>query len=353
MRGTQPWRKRLSALVGAIACSAALCTPAQAAEKLTILVGGVEKILYLPVQLAQQLGYFKDEGIDAELVSVASGSVTDTGLISNSAQAAVGAYEQSIHLQAQGKYVTSIVQLSASPQEVLLVSAAQAANVKTVADLKGKVVGVTGFGTLTHFLTQDLVAHAGLKPSDVHYLSAGAGNTFVDSMRHGRIDAGMTQEPTVSVLLDHNDAKILADLRTPETARAALGGDYPGSCVYVRADWLQQHKDTAQKLANVFARSLRFIATHSAEQIADKMPVSYYNGNKALYVEALARSKASFTPDGKMPADGPKTVLDVLTHFGAGVSAAKIDLNKTYTNDLVAAAAATTATTATTAKASQ
>src|ERR1700754_2719240 len=199
MRGTQPWPKRLSALVGAIACSGAPCTPAQEAEKLTILVGGVEKILYLPAALTQQLGYFKDEGIDVDLVSVASGSVTDTGLLSNSAQAAVGAYEQSIHMQAQGKYVTSIVQLSASPQEVLLVSAAQAANIKTVAGLKDKLIGVPGFGTLTHFLSQDLVAHAGLKPGDVHYLAVGAGNTFIDSMRHGRIDAGMTQEPTVSI----------------------------------------------------------------------------------------------------------------------------------------------------------
>jgi NitT/TauT family transport system substrate-binding protein len=339
MRSTHPWLQRTTHLAAGIVLGAALCTTTQAAEKITILVGGVEKILYLPAELAQQLGYFKDEGLDAELVSVTSGSVTDTGLLSDSGQAAVGAYEQSIHLQAQGKYVTSIVQLSASPQEVLLVSATQAGKIKTVADLKGKAVGVTGFGSLTHFLSQDLAAHAGLKQGDVSYLSAGAGNTFIDSMRHGRIDAGMTQEPTVSILLDRKDAQVLVDLRTPETARTALGGDYPGSCVYVRADWLQQHKDAAQKLASAFARSLNFIATHSAEQIAEKMPPSYYNGNKALYVEALANSKGSFTADGKMPADGPKTVLDVLSRFGAGVTASKIDLSKTYTNDLVTAAA--------------
>jgi NitT/TauT family transport system substrate-binding protein len=339
MRSTPPWLKRAAGILSAMVLSAAFCTTAQAAEKVTILVGGIEKILYLPAELAQQLGYFKDEVLDAELVSVTSGSVTDTGLLSDSAQAAVGAYEQSIHLQAQGKYVTSIVQLSASPQEVLLVAAAQAGTVKSVAALKGKVIGVTGFGTLTHFLSQDLVAHAGLKPSDVSYLSAGAGNTFIDSMRHGRIDAGMTQEPTVSILLDHKDAQVLVDLRTPAATRAALGGDYPGSCLYVRADWLAQHKDTAQKLANAFTHALQFIATHSAEEIAAKMPPSYYNGNKALYVEALSNSKGSFTADGKMPADGPKTVLDVLTRFGAGVTASKIDLTKTYTNELATTAA--------------
>lgn len=315
--------------------AAALSASAQAAQTVTILVGGVEKILYLPAKLAQQLGYFKDEGLDVNLVSVTAGSVSDTGLVSGTAQAAVGAYEQAIHLQAQGKYVTSIVQMSATPQEALLVSTTKADKIKSVADLKGQVIGVTGFGSLTHFLSQDLLARAGLKPGEASFLAAGAGNTFVNAIQRGRIGAGMTQEPTISVLLDHHDAKVLVDLRTAAETRAALGGNYPGSCLYVRADWLQQHKDVAQKLATAVTRALQFIATHTAEQIAAQMPPSYYSSDKALYIRALASSIPSFTPDGKMPEDGPKTVLNVLARFGAGVAVNKIDLSKTYTNELV------------------
>ena len=42
------------------------------------------------------------------------------------------------------------------------------------------------------------------------------------------------------------------------------------------------------------------------------MPKDYYVGDKALYVKGLADGKAMFTADGKMPADGPETVLKVL-----------------------------------------
>ena len=124
-----PLKKALLKGVVATALTLAFGATAQAAEKITILVGGIEKILYLPIKLADQLGYFKDEGIEVDLVSVQAGSVSDTGLLSGSAQVAVGAYDQPLHLQAQGKFVTSIVQLSASPQEVLLVSSAQAGKI--------------------------------------------------------------------------------------------------------------------------------------------------------------------------------------------------------------------------------
>jgi NitT/TauT family transport system substrate-binding protein len=329
-----PWHGVASAGL-ALALWAGVLQGAEAQAKLTIMVGGVEKILYLPAKLAEQLGYYKAEGLDVELVSVTAGSVSDTGLLSGSADAAVGAYEQTLHLQAAGKFVTSIVQFSQTPQETLLVASSQAGKIKTVADLKGATIGVTGFGTLTHYLSQDLLVRSGLRQGDAGFLSVGAGNTFIGSMQRNRIDAGMTSEPTVSIMLDSKDAKVLVDMRTPEQTRAALGGDYPGSAVYVRADWLQKNPATAQKLANALTHALQFIATHSAEQIADKMPPSYYNGNRRVYVEALAHSIASFTADGKMPADGPKTVLDVLSRFGAGIVPAKIDLSKSFTNQFV------------------
>jgi NitT/TauT family transport system substrate-binding protein len=307
---------------------------AHAADHVRIMVGGVEKILYLPAKLADQLGYYKDEGLDVELINVTTGSVSETALLSGTAEAAVGAYEQTIHIQAKGKFVTSIAQISACPQEALLVSS-KATDVKTPADLKGKTIGVTGFGSLTHFLSLDLLVRAGLKPSDASFLAVGSGNTFITTMQQARIDAGMTQEPTVSILLDKKQASVLVDLRTPEDTRKALGGDYPGSSLYVRYDWIEQHKDLAAKLSHAFQRALGYIASHSAEDIASKMPAGYYNDSKDVYVASLKASQPAFTKDGRMPDDGPKTVLSILTQFGKDVKADKIDLSKTYTNEFI------------------
>jgi NitT/TauT family transport system substrate-binding protein len=52
-------------------------------------------------------------------------------------------------------------------------------------------------------------------------------------------------------------------------------------------------------------------------------------------VSALKASLPMFTADGKMPAEGPETVLKVLSSFNPSVKGKHIDLAKTYTNDFV------------------
>jgi len=89
---------------------------------------------------------------------------------------------------------------------------------------------------------------------------------------------------------------------------------------------------------NAFVKTMKYMHTHSAEQIADQMPKDYYGGDKALYVKALEASLPSFTTDGRMPKGGPETVLQVLSTFKPQVKAAHIDLSKTYTTAFVDAA---------------
>ena len=73
-------------------------------------------------------------------------------------------------------------------------------------------------------------------------------------------------------------------------------------------------------------------------EIADQMPKDYYVGDKALYVKGLADGKAMFTADGVMPADGPETVLKVLSSFSRNLKGKTVDLSKTYDMAFVKAA---------------
>src|SRR5262245_11299686 len=103
---------------------------ADAAEKISIMVGGLEKIIYLPAKLAEQLGYFKAEGLDVELLSEPAGVDAENELLAGAVQGVVGFYDHSIDLQAKGKYVESVVQFSQAPGEVELVSAKLADQIK-------------------------------------------------------------------------------------------------------------------------------------------------------------------------------------------------------------------------------
>lgn len=319
--------------------SLALSGPAAADDgKITLMIGGIEKIIYLPAKLGEQLGYFKEQGLNVELMSEPAGVEAEDELLSGNVQGVIGFYDHNIDLQARGKSTMSVVQLLHSPGEVELVATKKAGQIKSPADWKGANLGVTGLGSSTNFITQYLALKNGVKLNQFTSVPVGAGNTFIAALQQGKIDGGMTTEPTVSRLLKTGEAKILVDMRKPEDTKKALGGLYPASCLYMQTSWATGHPVETQKLANALVKTLKWINTHSPEQIADMMPKDYYVGDKAAYVKAIANGKAMFTPDGRMPADGPATVLKVLSSFDEAVKGKQIDLSKTYTNKYVLAA---------------
>ncbi|MEU1513668.1 ABC transporter substrate-binding protein [Streptomyces sp. NPDC005811] len=307
--------------------------------KVKIMVGGLDKVIYLPAMLTQRLGYFDAEGLDVELLSEPAGVQAETALVSGQVQGAVGFYDHTLDLQVKGKAVESVVQFSQAPGEVEIVSTKAEDKITSPEDFKGKKLGVTGLGSSTDFLTKYLAVKNGVKVSEFTPVAVGAGPTFISALEQGAIDAGMTTDPTVANILDKKAGKVLIDMRTPQGSMEALGGPYPSSSLYMQTDWVNSHKDTVQKLANAFVKTLKWMSTHSASEIADKMPADYSQGNKTLYAVAIKSTLPMFTKDGVMPEQGPETVEKVLKAFNPAIQNADVDLSKTYTTEFVEKAA--------------
>jgi len=308
-------------------------------EKVKIMVGGLDKVIYLPAMLTQRLGYFGDEGLDVQLLSEPAGVQAETALVSGQVQGAVGFYDHTLDLQTKGKSVESVVQFSHAPGEVEIVSNKRANDITSPKDFKGKKLGITGLGSSTDFLTKYLAVKNGVKVSEFTPVAVGAGPTFISALQKGAIDGGMTTDPTVATVMDKNLGKVLIDMRTPEGSQQALGGPYPSSSLYMQTDWVNSHKETVQKLANAFVKTLTWMSTHSASDIAAKMPADYSQGNKTLYAAAIQSTLPMFTKDGVMPQDGPETVEKVLKAFNPNIKNADVDLSKTYTTEFVEKAA--------------
>ncbi|WP_405730448.1 ABC transporter substrate-binding protein [Streptomyces sp. NBC_00028] len=303
--------------------------------KVKIMVGGLDKVIYLPAMLTQRLGYFDAEGLDVELLSEPAGVQAETALVSGQVQGAVGFYDHTLDLQVKGKHVESVVQFSHAPGEVEIVSTKKADDITSPKDFKGKKLGVTGLGSSTDFLTKYLAVKNGVKVSEFTPVAVGAGPTFISALQQGAIDGGMTTDPTVATILDKKAGKVLLDMRTPAGSQAALGGPYPSSSLYMQTDWMNGHKDTVQKMVNAFVKTLKWMSTHSALEIAEKMPADYSQGNKILYAAAIESTLPMFTDDGVMPKNGPETVEKVLKAFNPAVQKADVDLDKTYTTEFV------------------
>jgi sulfonate transport system substrate-binding protein len=310
-----------------------------------IMVGGLDKQIYLPAMLTQQLGYFKQQGLNVELSDEPAGVEAANQLLAGKVDGVIGFYDHTLDLQGKGRQTESVVQLLRLPGEAEMCRSDVAGQIRSPADWSGKKLGVTGLGSSTYFLTQYLATHSGVPTSKITPVAVKAGPTFVAALQHKAIECGMTTEPTITALQEKSLGKPLLDMRTESGTRQALGGVYPASALYVRNDWVASHRATVQKLANALVKTLHWIQSHSAAQITAKMPPDYYQGvGKAQYVKALQAEKAIYSPDGMMPTGGPETVLKVLSSFDPSVKGHKIDLSKTYTTEFVKKANATAGT---------
>src|SRR5438552_6548785 len=244
-----------SAALAAVLATASFAMPsaAQADTKVSIMVGGYEKQIYLPAKLTESLGYFEDEGLDVELLNEPAGVDAENELLAGAVQGVVGFYDHSIDLQAKGKFVESVVQFSQAPGEVELVSTKHP-EIKSPADFAGKNLGVTGLGSSTNFLTQFLAVKNGVKLGDFTSVPVGAGNTFIAAMQQDKIQAGMTTEPTITRLLKTGEANVLIDMRTVEGTKAALGGNYHAASLYLETAWVEADKDKVPNLATALAK---------------------------------------------------------------------------------------------------
>ncbi|MDQ6936109.1 MAG: ABC transporter substrate-binding protein [Actinomycetota bacterium] len=309
------------------------------APKVTIMVGGLSKQIYLPYMLTKQLGYYDKIGVNVKLIDEPAGGDATQNMIAGQVQGVGGFYDHNIALQGQGKSAESVVSMLQIPGEVELCRTDLKGKINSPADWAGKSLGITDTGSSTDFLTQYLATKNGINPAKTTRRGVGAGTTFIAALKQKAIDCGMTTEPTVSKVLSDKLGFILLDMRTAAGSRQALGGTYPATSLYMTTSYVDAHKDVVQKLVDAYVSTLTWIQGHSGAEIADKMPADYYAGvGKDAYAKALDSEKGIFNPTGIMPPDGPKTCLAVLSAFNPAVKGKSIDLAKTFTDEFVKAA---------------
>jgi NitT/TauT family transport system substrate-binding protein len=178
-------------------------------------------------------------------------------------------------------------------------------------------------------------------------IGVGLGATAVAAMEQGQIDAAVMLDPSVTVLQgSFKDLRILSDTRTQKDTMATFGGEYPGGALYSTAAWVGAHPKEVQSLTNAIVNTLKWIHSHSAEEIMDKMPPNMVGKNKELYLAALKNTIPMYSQTGMMDPKGADAVLAVFSEGSPDVAKAHIDVTKTYTNKFVEQAGKTTGTNA-------
>jgi NitT/TauT family transport system substrate-binding protein len=318
--------------------SAAANAGSTAIPTVKMMVGGIDKQIYLPYQLAQSLGYYKKYGVNVELSTEQNGGVgAEDAMASGQVDMAGAWYVHTVDFQSKGKDVINLVQLSGAPGEREMCGTNS--GVHSAADFKGKTMGVTDLGSGTDELTQFIASKVDITKKGYHTLAVGAGATAIAAIQRGSADCVMTTQPTVGALTTKHLAYTAVDLATAAGAQKALGGDWPAAGLLTNASWVKSHEDAAQKVVDALVDTMHWINTHSAADIADKLPVSFVQNStisKDQYIAGLTTDKGQFLPDGIMPAGGPKVIFEM--EKGNGVDIAKVSISNTFTNKYALAA---------------
>jgi NitT/TauT family transport system substrate-binding protein len=304
----------------------------------TMMVGGINKQIYLPYQLAQSLGYYKKYGVNMVLSNEVAGGVgAETAMASGQVDMAGAWYVHTINFQLQGKSVVDVAQLSGSPGERIM--CATGTHITSPTQWKGQSIGVTDLGSGTDQLTQYLAARYGLHKGDYSRIAAGDGSTMIAALKNHKILCGMTTQPTVAAIEKLGVGYPAFDLTTTAGVKQWLGGFTPTAGVLALSSWVDANKPTVQKVVDALVATMHWLSTHSAADVANVLPQSFVNNSlvtKSVYISTLTTDKSQFLPDGLMPASGP-TVIMAISKL-AGVITGPVNLQETYTNSFATTA---------------
>lgn len=328
-------------LIASAAAATVMCSvpPVFASNKsVKIAVGGKALYYYLPISIAESLGYFKDEGLDVEIIDFQGGSRSLQAVVGGSADVVSGAFEHTLSMQARGQAMQAFVLQGRAPQCVFAVSNKTIPDFKSMAELKGKKIGVTAPGSSSHAIAIFILRNAGIEPKDVSFIGVGASAAAVAAMRAGQIDAFVNLDPVIATLEKDNVIRIVADTRVVEESDKIFGGPMVAGCLYAPTRYIKENPDIVQGLTNAVVRANRWLAKATAEDIVKAVPESYFLGNKDIYVTGFLKNRPALSKDGFIPEHAPEISFKSLQIINDKLADFKPDYKAVFTNRFVEAA---------------
>ncbi|GGA79754.1 ABC transporter ATP-binding protein [Brucella endophytica] len=203
---------RKIALGLSMAASLMMASSAYADDKLKLILDWYVNPDHGPIIVADKLGYFKDAGLDVEIVAPADASTPSKMVAAGQADVAVS-YQQQVHMQVhQGLPLIRVGTLIDSPLNCLMVR--DDGSVKSIEDLKGKKIGYSVAGVEETLLGTILAKH-GLKLSDVELVNVNF--SLAPSLMSKQVDA------------------VMGAYRNVELNQMAVEG-VPGKCFFVEEE---------------------------------------------------------------------------------------------------------------------
>ena len=301
--------------------------------KLGIAVGSKASLENLPLTIADRLGYFAGEGLEVEIHDLGGGVKALQSVVGGTDDVVAGAFEQTINLQRKDQFFRAFVLLGRAPQIAVGVCTRTMSFYKTVADLKGRKIGIAMAGSMAQTVARSVLTRGGVVPSDVHFVELASVGAAVSAVRSGQLHAISCTEPLMTVLEHRAEVRIIADTRSLSGAQELFGGPMPAACLYAPADFVQKNPKTVQALTHAIVHALKWLQTASPSDLIKEVPEAYQLGDRSLYLASFNKVREAIAVDGLISDEGSKTALRVIGRLDSSIKLDKIDLARTFTNE--------------------
>ena len=286
--------KGILGLAGVMWVSACGPKPPEGGAKLRLAFCG-QLLCVVPYEVARARGHFADQGFDVELVYTRGGNAAMQALVGGAVEYAGTSFDVALQAAANGAAIRRFASTGRLPLFALAVSPARTDVIKTVKDLAGTTVGISGLGNADHSLLLFLLDRAGVEAGKVRFATIGT-NLF-DALRIGQVDAAMLQEPALSLIADAGGRE-LVNFMEIEESRMHLGGPYEFMGVSVRADERDQRLPEMGRVARALANGLTDTRTISPEEIIAALPSALLAGSNVPQLkQIIERYRLSLYPE--------------------------------------------------------
>jgi sulfonate transport system substrate-binding protein len=286
---------RRTVLKGAAALAGILgASPARAAGKSIKLAFCSQLLCIIPYVVAKADGHFQKEGLEVELVYMRGGSAAMQALVGGAVDYSATSLDVAQQAFAHGAQVKRFATTGRLPLFALAISPQNAAKITTLKGLEGKTVGVSGLGNADHALALFLLKKAGADASKVQF--ATVGTNLLEALRQGQLDAGLVQEPALT-LIEKAGGKALVNAMETADAQKYLGGDYEFMGVAVRAAEVDQRRDEMKALTRALSSALVAVQQVTPDDLVKALPPEMTTGADLDEMRGiLARYRAALYP---------------------------------------------------------
>ncbi|HEY4202853.1 MAG TPA: ABC transporter substrate-binding protein [Devosiaceae bacterium] len=317
-----------------------LSHPASAEELTKVtMVGSGSGMVHMSIFLAEELGFFKEQGIDFESVDIPGGATAAAAVLSGDAQIMNGSPTNVINAQEHGQDLTcfgsNFVQfangyvIQGDVAKKLGLTDATPVEDRLKA-LKGLTIGVTAAGSNSDQLVRYLAKNVGLDPDkDMTIVPVGAANVMLAAFAQHRIDAFTVSSPTAETAVANNGAYMLLNLANGEFK--PLDG-YLLGCLVARQAWLKDNPKLAVGMLKAMSKAANLIRT-DPEGTKAAIAKDYKGVDPAIFAAAYETNRYGFPASPRVTPESIEENYDFIEQSTG--KRPTLDPAKVYTNDYV------------------